>query len=152
MATLRFEYFSDNLTANTLTSFDLPLRNWRIDRISRRVRYSFLLGGADSVSFATALRIELRWPFLTAAEGNALHTALEAIRSGIEVRIRIFGTGHDSRFRFPHLDAQGDQLPAAQRGLPVDIETDEVPLSAGEGQPFEEAEVVFITKPALPLL
>lgn len=144
-ATIRFEHIGSNPPI-AVQPFEILLSEWRIERQATRARYAFLLGGRDSLTLGTSLRIELRWPWLDVSEADKLHAVMAAIRAGVEVRVRVFGTGHDSRFGFPHLNNSNQPLPAAERGLPVDLDVDDVGESGGDVLPRQEVEVTFITK------
>lgn len=118
---------------NALTGEDFTLRlsEWQVSRRSRRARYSYLKGGTDSAYFGHEMVIRVAWEYLPPEDAAKIHRMCAAIRSGYEVRVRIFGTDDDAVLGFPFLNSGGGLLPANQQGFPVDLEEEEMEESSG---------------------
>lgn len=124
-------FFRVDYNAQTGEDFTLRLSEWQVSRRSRRARYAYLVGGSDSAYFGTELVIRCLWEYLPPEDAAKINRMCASIRSGYEVRVRIYGTDDDETMGFPFRDGAGNLLPEAQRGFPVDLEEDEIEESTG---------------------
>ncbi len=139
-------YFRVDYNEQTGETFTVRLAEWQVSRRSRRARYPYLTGGTDSKYFGHELLISCIWEYLSAEEAARIKRMIASIRSGSQVRVRIFGTDDDEILGFPFSDGSGGTLPASQRGWPVDLEDDETSESTGNIIDLFPLEINLITK------